>query len=359
MDDAEEPAALAALTQDALQHVLGFVPVSECTTMCGVARDWRTAWRARLAAAHFVDLAGLPLDDNGLQTLLSRVASCRTLCLAECRDLSSAGITGALFHPEQPRTLRPSLSRLCSLSLRSTSIDAAAFSQVWALPGLASLDVDSCDELEESELCRQRLNGGGSMTSLSIARCSRLSGLDSLQVDPRNCTHANKWGYGFSYVYTAALVRRVPWPAIDFGEDYELVMAAKKHSMKCLAFADAVGSAVVCHITHRANTSQVLNLTHVLERPHALHCDSTRGSPEEYSFRRRFDAIFGGAPCRALVEPAIAYLAKLPPPAPPPAADEPAPDGDAESAEPSEAEARVELAANGYGHHSYNSLNDF
>lgn len=182
MDDAEEPAALAALTQDALQHVLGFVPVSECTTMCGVARDWRTAWRARLAAAHFVDLAGLPLDDNGLQTLLSRVASCRTLCLAECRDLSSAGITGALFHPEQPRTLRPSLSRLCSLSLRSTSIDAAAFSQVWALPGLASLDVDSCDELEESELCRQRLNGGGSMTSLSIARCSRLSGLDSLQV---------------------------------------------------------------------------------------------------------------------------------------------------------------------------------
>lgn len=182
---------------------------------------------------------------------------------------------------------------------------------------------------------------------------------DAAAADPRNCTHANKWGYGFSYVYTAALVRRVPWPAIDFGEDYELVMAAKKHSMKCLAFADAVGSAVVCHITHRANTSQVLNLTHVLEGPHALHCDSTRGSPEEYSFRRRFDAIFGGAPCRALVEPAIAYLAKLPPPAPPPAADEPAPDGDAESAEPSEAEARVELAANGYGHHSYNSLNDF
>ena len=51
--------------------------------------------------------------------------------------------------------------------------------------------------------------------------------------------HARAWGYGFSYVYTAALAARVPFPSLDHGEDYALVLLASQQGGACLAFRDS------------------------------------------------------------------------------------------------------------------------
>lgn len=64
-----------------------------------------------------------------------------------------------------------------------------------------------------------------------------------------------RWGFGFSYVYTAQLAREVHYPPISMGEDFDFVLEAARNGRACLAFSDAVGNAAVCHVTHGKNTS--------------------------------------------------------------------------------------------------------
>jgi hypothetical protein len=73
--------------------------------------------------------------------------------------------------------------------------------------------------------------------------------------------HDQFWGYGFSYVHTARLARCCPHPPTSFGEDYARVLdAARREALgllkPCYAFADALGDAVVCHVSHGVNTSR-------------------------------------------------------------------------------------------------------
>ena len=85
------------------------------------------------------------------------------------------------------------------------------------------------------------------------------------QGDPRQPSrpvggHDQFWGYGFSYVHTARLARCCPYPPTSFGEDYARVLDASRRASlgllkPCYAFADPLGDAVVCHVSHGANTS--------------------------------------------------------------------------------------------------------
>jgi hypothetical protein len=92
--------------------------------------------------------------------------------------------------------------------------------------------------------------------------------------------HSLQWGFGFSYVHTARLAWRVPYPPMDMGEDYKKVTLAAAFSVvggggggvggqakgsnggsplemgPCCCFADSVGDAVVCHVAHKTNTSR-------------------------------------------------------------------------------------------------------
>ena len=66
----------------------------------------------------------------------------------------------------------------------------------------------------------------------------------------------------------------------------------------CLAFADSLGSAVVCHINHSGNTSSTSN-THRVLKGTALDTDAGA-----QAFDVAFDALFEGS-CRRLLDPAM------------------------------------------------------
>jgi hypothetical protein len=123
--------------------------------------------------------------------------------------------------------------------------------------------------------------------------------------------HTIRWGYGFTYVYTQRLSLRCPYPPVEpMGEDVQMVRSAAKLSTgsawmppdttpqeqlrPCVAFADAVGDAVVCHVKHRTNTSAVLNLAPLLAGPVQ---------------RDKLDQLFSD-PCFELVQPARRAMAR-------------------------------------------------
>ena len=68
----------------------------------------------------------------------------------------------------------------------------------------------------------------------------------------------------------------------------------------CLAFADSLGSAVVCHINHSGNTSSTSN-THRALKGTALDADAGA-----QAFDAAFDGLFEGeTSCRRLLDPAM------------------------------------------------------
>ena len=93
-------------------------------------------------------------------------------------------------------------------------------------------------------------------------------------------------------------------------EDYDKVMQAARRSLElelepCLAFADTLGSAVVCHVNHSANTSATMQ-THAVLSGSAL-ANLERGDAD--AFFESFDRLFE-SPCHHLLEPAMRYLAE-------------------------------------------------
>ena len=122
--------------------------------------------------------------------------------------------------------------------------------------------------------------------------------------------HSYLWGFGFSYVHTSKLAQCCPYPPSNMGEDYDKVMQAARRSLEhelepCLAFADTLGSAVVCHINHSANTSATMQ-THAVLSGSALG-DSERGAAAAEAFFESFDRLFD-SPCHHLLEPTMRYL---------------------------------------------------
>lgn len=79
--------------------------------------------------------------------------------------------------------------------------------------------------------------------------------------------HSRFWGYGFSYVYTAALIARSPFPDITFGEDYAFVRdAAYSAGAACRAFGDDARNPAVLHVLH-GESSTMTPTDRVLARP--------------------------------------------------------------------------------------------
>ena len=92
-------------------------------------------------------------------------------------------------------------------------------------------------------------------------------------------------------------------------QDYDKVCQAARLSLQhtlepCLAFADSLGSAVVCHINHSANTSATMQ-THIVLKACAL-ADPERGDAGA-AFPEAFDQLFD-SPCHHLLEPTMRYL---------------------------------------------------
>lgn len=69
--------------------------------------------------------------------------------------------------------------------------------------------------------------------------------------------HARRWGYGFSYVYTRELAAACPFPDLDHGEDYALIMDAAARGFRLIAYADQATTACCAHTSHGLNTSGV------------------------------------------------------------------------------------------------------
>ena len=69
--------------------------------------------------------------------------------------------------------------------------------------------------------------------------------------------HGRRWGYGFSYVYTADVAREVPFPRQDFGEDYGFILAAAACGKIVQQYADSSPTACCVHVSHGLNTSVV------------------------------------------------------------------------------------------------------
>ena len=86
-------------------------------------------------------------------------------------------------------------------------------------------------------------------------------------------------------------------------EDYDMVMQAVRTPAlkRCLAFADSLGSAVVCHINHRANTSSTGHL-HTALRSTAFDADDD-GAAFDATFNRLFET-----PCRQLLAPVLRHI---------------------------------------------------
>ena len=154
-----------------------------------------------------------------------------------------------------------------------------------------------------------KLRRFGSSSADAKELLPELKGIDLyLATNPKmSASHGNRWGYGFSYVHTARLAFVVPYPPIDFGEDYQKLLNAGRLDPRAewsagrgrlkpsVAFADSVGDAVVVHIKHGTNTSSVVNVTPLLSPPFD---DKT------------FDAFFA-EPCRHLLRPAMAHSQTL------------------------------------------------
>ena len=70
--------------------------------------------------------------------------------------------------------------------------------------------------------------------------------------------HMRRWGFGFSYVYTADVAREVPFKTRDVGEDYAFALAAAssgKH--RVLQYSDRSPTACCVHVLHGTNQNGV------------------------------------------------------------------------------------------------------
>jgi hypothetical protein len=101
--------------------------------------------------------------------------------------------------------------------------------------------------------------------------------------------HSRRWGYGFSYVYTAETARACPFPPISHGEDYAMALAASAAGRKVLGFSDEPPNACVVHVSHSLNTSLVRG---------AVPCDGDGGG------------LFS-TPCSHLLDAAVAFTRLL------------------------------------------------
>ena len=77
--------------------------------------------------------------------------------------------------------------------------------------------------------------------------------------------HSRFWGYGFTYVYTAAFLKLAQFANITFGEDYQLVCEAASRGATCRAFMDDQRDPCVLHVLHNESstmtpTSQIVAL---------------------------------------------------------------------------------------------------
>jgi len=72
--------------------------------------------------------------------------------------------------------------------------------------------------------------------------------------DGRSTSHANMWGYGFSYVYRRWVTSRVSFPHINSSEDYAFVEGLRRAGMKMELVYDCPH--LVDHVLHGSNTSR-------------------------------------------------------------------------------------------------------
>jgi len=97
----------------------------------------------------------------------------------------------------------------------------------------------------------------------------------------RGAVHGMRWGYGFCFVYRRTLALRCPYGAVNFGEDYALVISAAQSGKRCLCFKSLAGDATVLHVSHHGNSSSVpfqMRLM-ALDEAGAREFDATFASP--------------------------------------------------------------------------------
>ena len=68
--------------------------------------------------------------------------------------------------------------------------------------------------------------------------------------------HSRWWGYGFSYVYTKALLKLAPFSPVTFSEDYTFVVDAADRGAECVAYDDHVDDPSVLHVLHNQSSTR-------------------------------------------------------------------------------------------------------
>ena len=117
--------------------------------------------------------------------------------------------------------------------------------------------------------------------------------------------HSRRWGYGFSYVYTSALAKAVPFPPQDFGEDYAFVLASCRAGWRVLQYADESPKACCVHVSHGLNTS-VVRGARPLEPPGSGGGGGGGGLDAHFAC-----AKLSGYPLRKLLAPAVEHTSEV------------------------------------------------